>query len=153
MIFLFPRWDMLIPWRVIIYHLPPIKGTANNHWRYNTDILNILTQRIQVCPKKGITPTFLFFLDGIGTLHSYSIGRGLDYPILRVIIAVVYSTISVRRRSTSPHLGFLFRTSLKPLRHKFNQSHGLPWMSRVDGSDRIKDIKGWVARGFFHPQL
>ena len=35
------------------------------------------TVRIQVCPKKGITPTFLFFSDGIGTLHPI-LGRGLE---------------------------------------------------------------------------
>ena len=38
----------------------------------------VSTLRIQVCCKKGIIPTFLFFSDGIGTLNPHSIGRGMD---------------------------------------------------------------------------
>ena len=33
----------------------------------NSIMVDILTLRIQVCPKKWITPTFLFCSDGIGT--------------------------------------------------------------------------------------
>ncbi len=36
-----------------------------------------ITLRIQVCPKKGITPTFLFVSDGIGALNPL-LGKVLD---------------------------------------------------------------------------
>ena len=52
----------------------PIKTKGHLGYRY---VLYIYTLRIQVCPKKGITPTFLFFSDGIGTPNP-TLGTGLD---------------------------------------------------------------------------
>ena len=43
-------------------------GHSNGRFWYNYSL------RIQVCPKKGITPTFLFFSDGIGTLNPIRSG-------------------------------------------------------------------------------
>ena len=49
------------------------------HWSWNRWImLDHKSLRIQVCPKKGITPTFLFFSDGIGTREILFDRRGLD---------------------------------------------------------------------------
>ena len=36
-------------------------GTGSRHF------WGVITLRIQICPKKGIIPTFLFFSDGIGS--------------------------------------------------------------------------------------
>ena len=60
---------------------------AENQWVTEgitpmSGIIILLTLRIQVCPKEGITPTFLFFSDGIGTLNPIRSG---GVWILRVI--------------------------------------------------------------------
>ena len=52
----------------------------------------IYTLRIQVSSKKGITPTFLFFLDGIGTLNPIQSG---GVWILRDVYIYIYVYINI----------------------------------------------------------
>ena len=62
--------------------------------RDELNYLSLFTLRIQVCPKEGITPTFLFVSDGIGALNPL-LGKVLDPSGYRVGTGSYYTWVCI----------------------------------------------------------